>query len=523
MLFEKTFIPKRLFSSYLGILQRQNPAITQAYINLFAHPCFDPIRNHIPVTFENMDPYTVSQKVGESLKSISSVTREQSALIHNKLIEDLSQYEYGIASIHSRHLKDINKSVSNEALIAMLKYNPGRVNSSWELFIKHMDIYEKYIPDDVLLTVLHKVVYFDPVDVKDGKKTLDLFDLIHSILIINKIQNFQKISNEMIEKLVSSCIDLKATFLLPYLFKFSPQMDLFVKKLYDLTSYQLFLIWKHFSFEDIMSYKELMYRLVSTFGKNEKIVITDEEKAAYINIRKQLDIVKGQLIADHDLEINAIETFSTSDSFEKLLEQIVSVELHKTDIKLAKSILRSIGVFKNDTRSFLELYHICVSAFPGKEEELFFEAFLSLTYQGYKTSNETALQFAEAYIPETATDLTRTKILCVQILANAKFNIDESLNIYNDNIQKLNRGKDEVTNLSQADAVTESLILAYLSNRDLDFARVIFEGAANGELLSGPTAIKRIKGWLSMYGEAVENGDVDATMENQIKLYLQNI
>ena len=523
MLSNKAIIPKRLFSSYLRILQRQNPAITQAYINLFAHSCFDPIRNQLPVKFEDMDPYTVSQKVGESLKSISSITKEESALIHNKLIEDLSQYEYGIASIHSRHLKDIKKSVSNEALIAMLKYNPGRVNSSWELFMEHVSIYEKNIPDEVLLTVLNKVVYFDPVDIKDGKKTLDLFDLIHSILIINKIQNVQNISNDIIEKLIFSCINLKATSLLPYLFKFSPQIDLFVRKLCDLTAYQLFLIWKYFPFEDIMSHRELVYRLINSFGKNENILITEEERDANIKICKQLNMVKEQFSLDHDLEINSTEVISTLEPFEELLEQIISVDLHKVDIKLAKNMLRCIGVFKSDTKSFLELYHICVSAFPGKEEELFFESFVSLTYQAYKTSNETALQFAEAYIPATAGDLTRTKILCVQILANAKFNIDESLNIYNANIQKLNKDKDEVTNLSQTDMVTESLILAYLSNRDLDFARVIFEGAANGKLLSGPTAIKRVKGWLSMYGEAVENGDVDTTMENQIQFYLQNI
>ena len=38
-----------------------------------------------------------------------------------------------------------------------------------------------------------------------------------------------------------------------------------------------------------------------------------------------------------------------------------------------------------------------------------------------------------------------------------------------------------------------------------------------------PTAIKRVKGLLFMYGEVVENGDVDAVIKNQTQVYLQNI
>ena len=60
------------------------------------------------------------------------ITKEESALIHNKLIEGLSKYEYGMASIYSRYLRDINQPMTNEALIGMLNYNPRRLNSSWE-------------------------------------------------------------------------------------------------------------------------------------------------------------------------------------------------------------------------------------------------------------------------------------------------------------------------------------------------------------------------------------------------------
>ena len=191
-----------------------------------------------------------------------------------------------------------------------------------------------------------------------------------------------------------------------------------------------------------------MFQIINIFGKKESILITEEEEEANTKISKQIDVIKGQLTLGWDFQMDPLSTISTSEPFGASLEHIVSNELHKRDVKLAKCILRIIGVFKNDTKSFLELYHICVSAFPGEEEELFFEVSLSLVYQGYKASNEIVLQFAEAYILETATDLTRTKIFCAQILINAKFNINEALNIYNANIQKLKMDKDEITNLS---------------------------------------------------------------------------
>lgn len=522
MIYRNVAVFQRAFSSGLKQLQRQSPAITQAYINLFAHPCFDPIRKQIPSAFEDMDPYTVSQKIGESLKAVTTLSKEQSALIHNKLIEDLSQYEYGIASIHSRKLKDIDQSVTSAALLAMLKNNPGRVSSSWELFVEYMGIYNE-LPDEVLLTVLNKVVYFDPADIKDGKKAHDLFDVVHAMLLLNKIQDSKLVAIDIINKLVSSCLNLKATFLLPYIFEYKPSIDLFIDRVDELTPYQLYLAGKEFPFEDIMAHKELLYKLIDTLGKNDKIHITEEEESASKNINEQVTVIKRQLNPDWDLVVSSVKSIDTLEPFGELLDQIAAVELHKSDLPLAKQILRIIGVFKNDTKSFMELYHMCVSAHPGKEEELFFEAFLSLTYQGYKSANETALQFAEAYIPETVSDLTKARILCVQILANAKFNVDESLNIYNANIQQLNKTREEHTNLAPTDIVTESLILAYLANRDLEFARVIFEGAAQGKLLSGATAVKNIKTTLAMYGEAVENGDVDALMEDKIESYLQNI
>lgn len=101
------------------------------------------------------------------------------------------------------------------------------------------------------------------------------------------------------------------------------------------------------------------------------------------------------------------------------------------------------------------------------------------------------LQYAEAFIKEDFDSKLESKIQSVLIVANAKANIDLSLKIYNSNISAAKREKDKYTDLAESDVLTESLILAFLSRDDADFARVIFDGALGEKLISGPTAAKK--------------------------------
>lgn len=134
-----------------------------------------------------------------------------------------------------------------------------------------------------------------------------------------------------------------------------------------------------------------------------------------------------------------------------------------------------------------------------------FEAFLTLCCQGYKSSNEKMLQYAEAFIKEDFDSKLESKIQSVLIVANAKANIDLSLKIYNSNISTAKREKDKYTDLAESDVLTESLILAFLSRDDADFARVIFDGALGEKLISGPTAAKKNKKSLSPVWRSVRN------------------
>ncbi|CCK73034.1 Mrx12p KNAG_0M01810 [Huiozyma naganishii CBS 8797] len=512
---------KRSFSKCLKLSEQLKPSLHKAYQELFQQKCFDPIRDQLPEDLKDLDPYEVSSKIGESLSQRPKTSFKQQGFIHNAMIEQLAGHDYSIATIHSKKLQEINEPLTSKALLEVIKNNPGRVNSSWELFVTYSKIFGT-LSQDILLEVLNKVVYFDSAEINDGKKALDIYDITHAIYLLDHISDRNLIKRGLIDKLTKDTIDLDASYILPALLNFDPSFDLFLEKLDKLTPYQLYLIYPYVPKDLLKTNKELLYAMLSNIGENKIIDFTDEETAAFHSIVEQFESVKLKL-SDNSWNPEStlnMKPVSTESEFDDLLDFISKEDLHKSDIGLAKKVLRSIGMFRNDTKLFMELYRILLSSHCGKEEDIFFEVFLAMAYQSFKTADKASWEFAEAFVPETASDATRAKILTVQILALSKFDIDESLKIYNANIQQLSKEKNNKTETSPSDNLTEALILGYLANKDLDFARVILEGATGSKTLSGLTAVKSIKQALSDYGEAAENGEIDTLMNEKILRYL---
>ena len=104
-----------------------------------------------------------------------------------------------------------------------------------------------------------------------------------------------------------------------------------------------------------------------------------------------------------------------------------------------------------------------------------------------------------------------------------RFDVAKSLDLYNSKIQTLSREKDDVTGMAPSDLVTQSLILAYLSKQDIDFARVIFDGAVGERVITGLPSVTEIKKLMAKYGDAVENGDVKEIVDEEILALLKTI
>lgn len=135
---------------------------------LLRHPSFDPIRHHLPEDITTIDPYSLSQNVIESLNKLE-VPKKDAAMVHNMMIENLSDLDYGVATIHSNNLRDLDLKPSLPAIKQIIRNNPGRVQSSWELFTQYKASMEN-VPDELMEVVLEKIIKFDKAEKVDGKR-----------------------------------------------------------------------------------------------------------------------------------------------------------------------------------------------------------------------------------------------------------------------------------------------------------------------------------------------------------------
>lgn len=81
----------------------------------------------------SLEPYELSATFKNILKQ-GDLTPNQRIQVHNKLIEELTKFDFAVAAIHLKELEQISGPLSVPAFIQVLENNPGRVKSSWEYF-----------------------------------------------------------------------------------------------------------------------------------------------------------------------------------------------------------------------------------------------------------------------------------------------------------------------------------------------------------------------------------------------------
>ena len=488
---------------------------------LLLHPSFDPIRRHLPEDIATVDPYSLSQNVIESLNKLR-IPREDAAMVHNIMIENLSDLDYGVATIHSNNLRDLDLKPSLAAIKKIIKNNPGRVQSSWELFTQYKASTEN-VPDELMEVVLEKIIKFDKAEEVDGKENLTCQDLVRCLYIINHFSSSYDVSSNLIESILIYTIDNGIPNVLPSVLKYKIPLSFFDKYVNEMTPYQIWELYNFYPLDNIVADSLVLHKCVTVLGENEMVQPTEEQNVIINKLEEEVDLVKSQCHDNWNFEFPNEDARKTETAFKKLFLEIQKKDIDKKDFELALKLLRITGAFKGKISLFFELYHEYLLKFKNNEDDLMFEAFLTLCCQGYKSGNEKMLQYAEAFVREDLDGKLESKIQSVLIVANAKTNIDLSLKIYNCNIPKAKREKDNCTDLADSDLLTESLILAFLSKNDADFARVIFDGALGEKLISGPIAAKRIKNLLAQYGEALETKESQKVMQSKIEHYMESI
>lgn len=512
---------RRGFSLNAKLLKIINPDYSKTYTKLFEQPYFHQIRKKLNSNPDELEPYDLSSKVKDIIHDLKFTNKEQAA-VHNKLIEELTKHNFGIATIHSQLLKELGHPLSSNAFTELVKYNPGRIKSSWDLLVEYKSL-QVELPDQLLLSVLKKIVFFDAADVQDGKKVLTIEDVSNSCYLLQTIRDKEIISSTIIDKLASAILELDGTEFLSLVLKFSPKLDIFSDKFDDLTPLQTYMVFTAYPFEDLRTFSNYVYNLVKVTGRDRLLVLLPEEKEASDKYKAQVERINTQLQIGWKPEIFKIEADYVEKNFFRILEDLQNGGIIGKDFNLIKQILRTFSLTRCNIEEFMDFYVNNSKKIADKQDELVFEAYLAYSYMAFKTGDPSYLQAANNWLPKTPSEVLKTNVLCVNILINSKFDINKSLDIFNENIKSLNKKKNETTNLSQTDLVIESLVLSYLYKQDIDFARMLLDKAMGEKLFSGKTAVKNIQKHLAGYGEAFENKNLEEFLQLDICKYFEDL
>ena len=199
-----------------------------------------------------------------------------------------------MAAVHLKELQRISGVLTVPAFVQVIENNPGRVKSSWEFFVENYDLIKE--SDDALTAVLNKLIEFDPIDQKDGKKEMGIKDIARSFYVLNKIKDKSKISDGMWAKLINGILHTNTSIILPEVLTAISDINLAVLDTEELTDLQLYHL---LSFKDAQSlYEEDRSRFLNLFslvGTEKTVPITDAEVESYETLLKESEKISELL------------------------------------------------------------------------------------------------------------------------------------------------------------------------------------------------------------------------------------
>ena len=514
---------RRCFSVSRSILQTLPKDQAHIYAKLFSQPYFHQIKDKLASTkIDELEPYELSKKVADVVKDLG-FSNQEAGVVHNKLIEELTQHSFGVATIHSKILQELGEGISTDALIEIIKHNPGRITSSWDLFT-HYTKNLKEVPDELISTVLTKIVNFDSADIKDGKKMMTVSDIAESCYLLDMLKDKNMVSKPLINKIAAAVIETEATYILPLILRFGPDIGIFSDKFDNLSPLQLYGIFSSYPFEELRTFPKFVYDIINATGKPDSLILSEQETEAKTTFESSLKSINASLGKSWTPALPSVDPQQVDKNFFRILEDLENGNIMQKDFKLVKMTLRIFSLTRCNIEEFMEFYVSHSSAFPDKQDEFAFEAYLAYSYMAFKTGDASFIQAAKNWLPKpSASDSIKLDVLRITLLVASRFDMDKALEIFNANIQHMNKVKPDDKIVSDADLLTETLILAYLYNKDIDFARTVLEKGMGEKIFSGKPAVKRIKKHFAGYGEAVENKELPEFIQKDASLFLQEL
>ncbi|ODV74061.1 Mrx12p CYBJADRAFT_167446 [Cyberlindnera jadinii NRRL Y-1542] len=453
------------------------------------------------------NPQLVS-KLFEQVYRDTHLSDEDKGQLHNEVLSKLLPFDASLTT-HARSLEKLGQQMSPEALEQVIVNNKGRVDSSWDIFEKWLLNNPRVSNSDIqgaLQQVLAKVVHGDPSEHEDGY-SMNEEALVRAVWILKNLE--RQMDKEIVELIIKKTMEVGDWSLIH---------ELGINSLADIEALdpsdeQLLTLWlslqsTELSEHEVKAHLKLIERILTILSKKTSEAPTiNTEMFSKLNKRFPNLAVEQRIMEQK--------------SVDNLIEQLTTILNTETTglTQLRTTMLKCVGMYLGQFSKSLELYHHYIVIDGPYVDEYMTTMVQVASYQGVKNNSQVFLAIADSLTPQPVP----LKCLRVKILAKALFNVDDSLDIYNEYIQQCSKENND-SGVSQAGLLTESLLLAYLCNEQREFAYVIREGAIANGLIQGVTAQNRLKRYLKTYGDIIEQeGDHGELFKREILSELEEL
>lgn len=473
---------------------------------------------------KNSQIYQLDQKheqddIDASHKLISLVQSNKDLDINHKsgIINNLLSFglKHDFSLYHTVKKLD-GHSWSSEALIGLIHSNPGRVDQSWDLYLR----YGKGIENDELYSkLLEKLLYGEKIEISDNEFEMDISKLAKSLMLVNKLKNPDE--NAHVEVLIRGLIDQKV---LSGIALSGLDNSFIVDKLMqmDLDNLSFIKLFSKVFYEnpEILAKEFLCRSLTIVHQLGEKSIDEDNEieHRNFQKIREEFDKISRQEDMEYKPFDNDAVVLLRKDLLSYIEENKLDMDKTPESILVRLKLIETYGMDTNDIKLALAKFHTYQTHEKFGIEFVQHKLIQSFCYQAIMESNEHYLKIAETLL---TVENIPVKLLQCYILANSEFNIDKSLQIYNDYIQKVSTSINEQSGRSPSGLMTESLMLSNLYHNDREFAYLLFDKAVANNILSNELEIATIKKLFKVYGDSFIEDNWDAARPI-LKQYLLN-
>jgi len=454
--------------------------------------------------------YDLSRALINSMKENEKLEVKDQNEVLNNIITKFASFSFASASIAFRKLNESAKArtfLKPESLVAFIKYNPGRVKSSWEIF---KETSEKEFNDSrVVATVLKKLIRGDAIDIQEGAVNVDISRASKIFQLLIEENGLNMIEEEDLAKLASDLIDINLSKALVLLRMPTSMVRTIIgtkkEHLKGIDYYYLYLSAKE-SGESIPT--DL---LMDTLLPISRLQITGEIEGNTESFKVLQSL--------YSFEVKLVK--SPSSLAEEIRNEIFALGLTKS-LRVRLNLIKSAGMHSHDMGKSLEYSSKQKDTLLSKKDKTILTNAISLIKIYNSIDTDSPLPEDNEKLPDMKQPVN---IIASKILLYSWFgDSDRALDLYNASLNLYLKPKKDVKNSKARGKLLQSLVLSSLLDGKLQLARLIKLRCIENKLLDDEYDIK-INQILKSFGTVSEesHGDKNAVRQGLKTLILDAI